>query len=121
MSDKHQATRYRLNKHKSEYNDVFGFRFNNDLMQQLQGCTSLVVSHHKGTKKREELSFFSSVPPQGLDCTTAVGSRVLNIDIPPKSPFGKGGLRQGSRPRHINKKSDGKTIGLLVVPPQGVA
>ena len=24
-------------------------------------------------------------------------NRVLNIDIPPKSPFGKGGLRQGSR------------------------
>ena len=48
-------------------------------------------------------------------------NRVLNIDIPPKSPFGKGGLCQGSRQRYINKKSDGKTIGLLVVPPQGLA
>ena len=82
-------------------------------MQQLQGCTSLVVSHPKGTKKREELSFFSSVPPQGLDCTTAVGSRVLNIDIPPKSPFDKGGLRQGSRTIRVQKKEKNSRSSLL--------
>ena len=39
-----------------------------------------------------------SVPPQGLDCTTKVGSRVLDVDIPSKSPFDKGGLCQGSSP-----------------------
>ena len=29
-------------------------------------------------------------------------------------------FRQDTRQRYINKKSDGKTIGLLVVPPQGL-
>ena len=43
-------------------------------------------------------------PLRGSIALLAVGSRVLNIDIPPKSPFGKGGLRQGSRSPKGNKK-----------------
>ena len=44
-------------------------------------------------------------PLRGSTALLAVGSRVLNIDIPPKSPFGKGGLRQGSRsPKGYKKR-----------------
>ncbi len=51
----------------------------------------------------------------------AIGSHVLDIDIPPKSPFGKGGLRQGSSPKASRKqKFDGKSIELFGVPPQGL-
>ena len=43
-------------------------------------------------------------------------NRVLNIDIPPKSPFDKGGLCQASRPRAYKQKIRWKTIGPFVVP-----
>ena len=55
-------------------------------------------------KKRKNIRSSFSVPPQGLDCATAKRSRVLDIDIPPKSPFGKGGLRQGSRLLNVYKQ-----------------
>ena len=75
-------------------------------------------------KRKETLQIFLKslfkYPLRGSIALLQLCNRVLNIDIPPKSPFGKGGLRQGSLQRYINKKSDGKTIGLLVVPPQGL-
>ena len=46
-------------------------------------------------------------------------SRVLDFYIPPKSPFGKGGLRQGSSFPRNTKKSE-KLSFLASVPPQGL-
>ena len=84
----------------------------------LQG-SSFPIRHKIKKEKNFRSSLFST--PSGARLRyLQLRNRVLNIDIPPKSPFGKGGLRQGSLQRYINKKSDGKTIGLLVVPPQGL-
>ena len=42
-------------------------------------------------KKREELSFFSSVPPQGLDCVTYSYAIVYSIlTFPLNPPLAKG-------------------------------
>ena len=59
------------------------------------------------TKKREELSFFSFSTPSGARLRyLLLRSRVLDFYIPPKSPFGKGGLSQGSSFPRNTKKSE---------------
>ena len=84
----------------------------------LQG-SSFPIRHK--IKKRRTFVLLFSVPPQGLDCVTYSYAIVYSIlTFPLNPPLAKGGLRQGSLQRYINKKSDGKTIGLLVVPPQGL-
>ena len=47
------------------------------------------------------------------------GSRVLDFYIPPKSPFDKGGLCQGSRPIIYNKKIRWKNHRTLSCTPSG--
>ena len=71
----------------------------------------LQTNELRGQKKRDSSDFPEKslqVPPQGPQLRyLQLRNRVLNIDIPPKSPFGKGGLRQGSRsPKGIQKKED---------------
>ena len=73
------------------------------------------------TKEARNFCFSLLYPLRGSTALLAVGSRVLDIDIPPKSPFDKGGLCQASRPRAYKQKIRWKTIGPFVVPPQGVA
>ena len=48
------------------------------------------------------------------------GRRVLDFYIPPKSPFDKGGLCQGSRPITYNKKIRWFFHRIFAVPPQGL-
>ena len=76
-----------------------------------------------GIQQESPMGFPSDFFVYPLRDSTALlkaGSRVLDFYIPPKSPFDKGGLCQGSRPIAYNKKSDGKTIGSFRVPPQGL-
>ena len=62
----------------------------------------------RGQKKRDSSDFLKSLfqYPSGARLRyLQLRNRVLNIDIPPKFPFGKGGLRKGSRfPKGIQKK-----------------
>ena len=71
-------------------------------------------------QKRERFSSFPfRTPPQGLDCATCVGSRVLESLHPPILPERE--AHSGFSPEGIKQKIRWKTIGPFVVPPQGVA
>ena len=72
-------------------------------------------------KKRRTFVLPFQVPPQGLDCVTysyAIEYSILTFPLNP--PLAKGDFARVLANGYINKKSDGKTIGLLVVPPQGL-
>ena len=61
----------------------------------LKGSSSPI--RHKIKKEKNASSSLFSTPSGARLRYLQLRNRVLNIDIPPKSPFGKGGLRQGSR------------------------
>ena len=61
----------------------------------LKGSSSSI--RHKIKKEKNFRSSLFSTPSGARLRYLQLRNRVLNIDIPPKSPFGKGGLRQGSR------------------------
>ena len=69
-------------------------------------------------QKREELSFFSSVPPQGLDCATC--SRQSCARLVYTLPTSLEGRRiQGSRSLRVHKKREELSF-FSSVPPQGL-
>ena len=60
-------------------------------------------------KKREELSFFSSVPPQGLDCATCSRQSCAHLVYTLPSSL-EGRRRQGSRSLSGHKKNENLSI-----------
>ena len=64
----------------------------------------------------EKPSDFFVYPLKDSTALLKAGSRVLDFYIPPKSPFDKGGLCQGSRPRETQNKKEDLSIFLSSTP-----
>ena len=84
----------------------------------LKGSSSSI--RHKIKKEKNSRSSLFSTPSGARLRYLQLRNRVLNIDIPLNPPLAKGDFARVLANGYINKKSDGKTIGLLVVPPQGL-